>query len=84
MCYIDILIECISLSEMRKKGVNSRSPYAKAAFFNALHVPGVFLINVLIRTSASGLCRSPDPRHLSVPDCVNNLEVSPFGLPFDG
>ena len=31
------------------------------------------LINDLIKTSTSGICRSPDPRHLNVPEHVKNI-----------
>ena len=37
-----------------------------------------FLINDLIKTSTSGIGRSPDPRHLNVPEHVKKyLKVSP-------
>ena len=32
-----------------------------------------FLINDLIKTSTSGICRSPDPLHLNVPEHVKNI-----------
>ena len=63
------------------------SPYREAEVFSALHVPDVFssfffffcfLINGLIRTSVSGICRSPDPRHLNVPDHVKTSRSSSF------
>ena len=32
-----------------------------------------FFINDLFKTSSSGICRSPDPRHLNVPELVKNI-----------
>ena len=80
-----VLVQKLEGLNTKAGGVNSHSLYREAAFFSALHVPGVFsLINVLIRTSVSRICRSPDLCHLNVPDHVKNLEVSPFCLPFEG
>ena len=70
------------LKTMAAKGIkerhllemNSRSPHGEAAFFSTLRVPGVFFfINDLFKTSSSGICRSPDPRHLNVPELVKNI-----------